>query len=157
MKIPEQVRHYWAEYEHRLDCDLSSRFYEAFHFDDNEEDANALAALVQSGIKRATAALLWTYEASQKPLPTPGCLSVVTNWAGEPLCIIETQAVEVVPFDEVTEEFAATEGEGDCTLSYWKKVHWLYFERECLRLGKKPETKMPVVCEKFIVVDSQAP
>ena len=155
--IPEHIRDYWAECETALDGNLSSRFYEAFHFDDNERDANALAGLVLSGTKCATASLLWTYEASKKPLPIPGSLSVVTNWDGEPLCVIETEEVKVTAYNEVTEEFAAAEGEGDCTLSYWRKVHWLYFGRECSRLGKKPSPKMPVVCEKFFVVYGKTP
>ena len=36
----------------------------------------------------------------------------MTNWQGEPLCVVETKAVATVPFEEVSEEFAATEGEG---------------------------------------------
>ena len=110
--IPEHIRDYWAECETVLGGNISSRFYEVFHFDDNEKDANSLVDLVLSGTKRATASLLWTYEASQKPLPVPGSLSVVTNWEGNPLCTIETEEVKVTAYNEVTEEFAAAEGEG---------------------------------------------
>ncbi len=46
-----------------------------------------------------------------------GGLSVVTRFSGEPLCVIETQKVQIVPFSEVSAEFAATEGEGDGTLT----------------------------------------
>lgn len=73
--MPELVRDFWAECETALDGNLSSRFYEVFHFDDNEKGANALAGLVLAGTKRATASLLWTYEASQEPLPVRGSLS----------------------------------------------------------------------------------
>ena len=153
--IPKHIRDYWTQYEIAVGKDRSNQFYEAFHFDDNEKDANALAVLVLSGTKRATASLLWTYEASKKPLPITGSLSVVTNWEGAPLCIIETEEVIVTPFHGVSEEFAAAEGEGDCTLSYWRKVHWSYFGRECTRLGKSPSPEMPVVCEKFSVVHGE--
>ena len=40
-------------------------------------------------------------------------MSVVTDWDGIPLCIIETSEVEVRAFKDVDEEFAAAEGEGD--------------------------------------------
>ena len=39
---------------------------------------------------------------------------------------------------EVTEDFAAAEGEGDGTLAYWRRVHWSYFGRECERLEGRP-------------------
>ncbi|MGR4868778.1 ASCH domain-containing protein [Variovorax sp. LARHSF232] len=73
--------------------------------------------------KRATATSLWSLER----LPAPGDLSIVTNWSGAPLCIIETLAVDVVPFNEVGAEFAATEGEGDGSLAYWQEAHRPYF------------------------------
>jgi len=152
VEIPEHIRPYWAEYQAASGGEQSGRFYEVFHFDDNEHDANALAELVLRGTKRATASLLWSYEASQKPLPVSGSVSVVTNWQRLPLCVIETEKVSVVAYDEVTEEFAAAEGEGDGTLSYWRRVHWAYFGRECARLEKTPSLKMPVVCEEFSVV-----
>lgn len=136
--------------------DPSKYFYEAYHFDDNEADADALANLVLKEEKRATAGLLWSFEAAKKPLPREGVFSVVTNWRSEPLCVIETTEVSVIPFEEVGDCFAAREGEGDKSLEYWRKVHWSYFERECRRIGKSPSLRMPVVCEEFSLVYSPA-
>ena len=119
---------------------------------DNERTANALGALVLSGQKRATAGLLWTNEVTNKPLPTIGALSVVTDWHGTPLCVIESTHVEIVPFDSVSDSFAAIEGEGDKTLRYWRDAHWRFFSRECQRIGREPDPRMPVVCEQFKVV-----
>lgn len=152
MKIPTDILGFWIAFQNSVGHDVSERFYEAFHFDDNEDSANALAELVLAGTKRATAGLQWSFEAEQKPLPKPGDLSVVTNWDGMPLCVIETLQVNVVPYDAVTERFAMTEGEGDRTLRYWREVHWLYFGRECKRIGREPSLRMPVVCEEFRVL-----
>ena len=152
MELPAASRSMWRAYQGELGDDISDRFYEVFHFDDNEQDADLLADLVLQGVKRATAGLLWSFEADNKPPPNPGDFSIVTNWRSEPQCIIETMRIETVPFEEVTERFAAIEGEGDKTLQYWRKVHWSYFGRECQRLGKSPSLTMPVVCEEFRVV-----
>ena len=73
--------------------------------------------LVLSGPKRATAGLLWTHELNQQAPSQVGALSVVTDWHGTPLCVIETTHIEIVLFDAVSDNFAATEGEGDQTLS----------------------------------------
>lgn len=48
--------------------------------------------------------------------------------------------------------FAAIEGEGDGSLSYWRDAHWRYFGRECHRIGKELSLQMLVVCEQFKVV-----
>jgi uncharacterized protein YhfF len=152
MNIPDSIQSFWKDFETAVGQDVSERFYEAFHFDDNEADANSLAELVLQGTKRATAGLLWSNEAENKPIPKVGDMSVVTDWSGNPLCVIETTLVEIVPYEDVDENFAATEGEGDGSLRHWKEVHWKYFSRECERIGKKPSHQMPIVCECFKVV-----
>ena len=152
MRIPTHIKQVWKSFEADIGHNVSSRFYESFHFDDNETSANALGELVLQGQKRATAGLLWSNETIDKPIPKVGDLSVVTNWQQEPLCIIETTHVEIVPYEEVSEAFAAVEGEGDGSLRHWREVHWLYFSRECERLGKDPSLRMPIICERFKVV-----
>jgi uncharacterized protein YhfF len=112
----------------------------------------ALNALVLSGVKRATASLAWRYEHDPVPQSKAGDLSIVTSWSKQPLCIIETTAVEVVPFNEVTEDFARTEGEDDGTLESWRRSHTKFFAGECARIGRTPSESMLVVCERFRVV-----
>lgn len=152
MPIPASIAAFWAEFTAAVGRDESARFYEAFHFDDNQADADELAELVLRGIKRATASLLWSFEAAAKALPRVGDLSVVTDWSGEALCVIETVGVDIVPFAEVNAEFAATEGEGDGSLAYWQRVHTAYFARVCEHIGRAPSAAMPVVCERFQLI-----
>lgn len=148
------VREFWAAFKaaRSLGDEVDARFFEAFVFDDNEPSANALADLVVGGIKQATAGLVWSFEAAGVPLPKPGDLSVVTNWAGQPRCVIETTRADIVPFADVSAEFAAVEGEGDGSLDYWRRAHDAYFARECQRIGRTPQPDMPVSCERFRVV-----
>jgi uncharacterized protein YhfF len=150
--LAPRARAFWAEFESSAESDASARLYESFHFGDSESLADELADLVVAGTKRATAGLLWSHEAERKPSPRQGDLSIVERWSGEPVCIIETVSVAVLPFAEVDAEFAATEGEGDGSLEHWRAGHWAYFGRECARLGKMPSAAMPVVCESFKVV-----
>ena len=152
MSIPPSISTFWAAFCAEVGADRSDRFYESFHFADNESDANALATLVLAGGKRATASLVWSFENDKRLPPTPGALSVVTDWDGRPACVIETREVEVSTFEQVSTEFAACEGEGDGTLAYWRRVHWAYFGRECMRLGREPSLVMPVACERFRVL-----
>ena len=156
MKIPDDMQRFWQAFAETQALDPTPRFLEAFHFDDNAPSADELAELVLAGRKRATAGLVWSFEQTGAAIPKSGDLSIVTNFAGTPLCVIETKRVDIVPFDEVSEEFAATEGEGDSSLAYWREAHQAYFGRECKRIGRKPNPRMPVVCERFEVVYREA-
>jgi uncharacterized protein YhfF len=157
MPIPVSVTELWTEYAATVGGLDESRFYEAFAFGDSDELAAELAELVLCGTKKATAGSLWTFESMGKPLPSPGDLSVVTTWSGEPLCIIETLSIDVVPFRSVSAEFAAEEGEGDGSLEFWRQAHREYFTRECARLNRAFSDDMPVSCERFRVVYQPVP
>jgi uncharacterized protein YhfF len=149
--IPPAALEFWNAFAATGAAD-ERRFYESFAFGDSEALANELAALVLSGVKRATTGALWSYEAEGKRLPVPGDQSIVTNWAGEALCVIETTRVDLVPFNQVSAEFAAVEGEGDGSLAYWMEGHRQYFMRECSRAGRVFAEDMLVACERFVVV-----
>jgi uncharacterized protein YhfF len=157
MSIPPAIAVFWAEFSRRMGGVDEALFYEAFHFGDSEALAQELAALVLAGSKRATAGALWSFEAAGKRPPRPGDLSVVTTWVGQPLCVVRTTQLELVPFDAVPAEFAAAEGEGDGSLAFWRRVHTDYFGRECARLGRIFSADMPVCCERFELVDAPAP
>ncbi|MEJ8840451.1 ASCH domain-containing protein [Ramlibacter sp. AN1133] len=152
MAVPARLASFWATFLRRTGRAEDAPFYEAFAFGDTESLANGLAELVLREVKRATAGSAWTYEAQGKSLPKRGDLSIVTDWAGTPLCVIETEAVDVVPFGEVCATFAAIEGEGDGSLSFWREAHRQYFTRECIRIGRLFSEDMPVACERFRVV-----
>ena len=147
--IPSQISAFWLDFVRTCVTDPTPRFHEAFHFDDNEASANALAELVVQGKKRATAGSFWSLEAAGTALVKPGQLSVVTRFSGEPVCVIETLSINIIPFAEVDADFAATEGEGDGSLAYRRQAHSAYFSRECARLGRDFDSQMPVVCEVF--------
>lgn len=130
----------------------ASPIYMTWHFANDEAAANQLGELARAGIKTATSRLLWEFEANEEELPQPGDLSIITDWQSRPLCIVETTAVEVRPFDRVTAEHAFGEGEGDRSLEGWRAAHWLDFSEGCSRLGRPAAADMPVVCERFRVV-----
>lgn len=132
--------------------DLPEQKLESWHFCDNEHDANTCLALVLAGEKKATSPSLWWYEANNESLPQEGDLNVVTNFLGEARCIIKTTKVTITPFNQISEAYAHTEGEGDKSLAYWKRVHWAYYHRELADTDFEPKRDMPIVCEEFEVV-----
>ncbi|KQT13250.1 ASCH domain-containing protein [Ramlibacter sp. Leaf400] len=152
MTLPPKYLPFWTAAEQSHGPLDRSRFLEAFAFGDDESISAELAGLVLKGVKRASASLAWTYEGGGKAMPKTGDLSIVTTWTQQPLCIIETTDVQVVAFEDVAADFARLEGEGDGTLASWRRDHTAFFARECSRIGRVPNERMPVVCEQFRVV-----
>jgi len=125
---------------------------ESWHFNTNKQDADTAVMLLKAGLKTASSGALASYLNYQVPVPATGDLAIITNWEGEAQCIIQTTTVEIVPFNEVTDDHAMKEGEGDQTLSYWKKSHWDFFYKDLTSFGEIPSEDMMVICEEFEVI-----
>lgn len=115
----------WKTYCEKEKIDIDTP-YEAWRFGDAPDK---LADLVLKGIKTATASGydLYFTEGEEEQLPQPGDYSVILDAKDEAVCVIQTTKTTVVPFDEVSEEHAYKEGEGDRSLAYWRSVHEEFF------------------------------
>lgn len=111
-----------------------------------------LLDLIRSGRKRAGTSLLWSAEAEGEALPSVGDIEIVVDHCNRPSIVTRIVQVEVVPFCDVTAQYAATEGEGDGSLDYWRLAHWSFFGRECKRIAREPSQDMPVICSVFEVL-----
>lgn len=123
------------------------------YFCDSKASADECAALVQNGIKTATCGALFDYEANGEHVPEVGDLWIITDWDGNPKCIIKTTKIKIQKFSEVDAEFAKQEGEGDLSYEYWRKVHWEFFGRALAKYGLEPSENMLLVCENFERID----
>ena len=83
--VPARLWPFWSRFVESTGRAGEDRFYEAFFFSDREDVANELAELVLRGVKRATAASVWSHDEEGKRIPRTGDLSIVTDWAGEAL------------------------------------------------------------------------
>ncbi len=134
----------WNKYT--TDSTLS---YDAWQFGDNPD---GLAKLVKEGIKTATSSGYIFYELENEDIPQVGEFSVILNSKDEAVCIIQVVRVEVIPFNQVSEEHAYKEGERNRTLQEWRKIHEDFFKHECESAGIAFSEEMLVVCEEFKVV-----
>jgi uncharacterized protein YhfF len=132
--------------------DAIRRFYEVFRIGNSPEAADEGAALITQGVKTATSSLLWEYQATNKPLPEVGSLSIVTDSRGDPVCVVETITVDITGFAEVDAAFAYDYGEWDRTLETWRAHCWEFNTPRCHAVGKAPAPEMPLICERFTVV-----
>lgn len=111
-------------------------------FGDTAALADELLALVLSGRKTATC---WSAADGQQSYP--GKRSILCDGSGRPRAIVETVSLRTLPFNQVSEDFARKEGEGDLSLAYWRLEHRRFFEG----IGEFSET-MALWCEEFTVI-----
>lgn len=112
---PDSVAKFWADVRHSLP-ELPPEAPEAWAFGATTKHADELLTLVLDGTKTATASSLWDYEETQEPLPEANSLSIILDGTGTPQAVIRTTEMMIVPFDQVSEEHAFCEGEGNRSL-----------------------------------------
>ncbi|WP_213715694.1 ASCH domain-containing protein [Cedecea lapagei] len=116
-------------------------------FGDSPELADELVDLVLKGRKTATCSAASAYENGEEA-PVPGGYSIILNGSGDPVCVIQTLSLTTLKFSQVSAEQARKEGEGDLSLSYWRREHQIFFERN----GEFSE-EMPLIFEEFMLVE----
>jgi uncharacterized protein YhfF len=115
----------------------------SFAFGDGPELADELLDLVMKGVKTATCST-----EDEPNTSTPGERWIVLDGSGTPRCVIESTEVSYRRYNEVDAAFAYEEGEGDCSLAYWRQAHHTYFGRQ----GRFSEDMM-LMCERFRLVE----
>lgn len=152
--MDELASAYWQAYLDTLPTDAPRRRAEVCSegWGDSPEMAEELGQLIATGKKTATCSALWSWEEEGNEPTSVGLCTVVLDGQNKPLCIVETTEVTIRTYEEVDEQFAHDEGEGDLTLGYWRAAHWRFFTRQLAPIGKEPTMDMPLVCERFRVV-----
>jgi len=115
-------------------------------------DPDTLAKLVIDGIKTATCSGYIFYELENEALPTTEDYNVILNSEDKPVAITKTLEVTITPMNEVSEEFAIAEGEGDKTYRYWWDEHEKFFRKELNAIGREFSEDLLLVCERFEVI-----
>ena len=126
-----------------------SGIYEEWSFG---EAPDKLADLVLQKAKTATCSAYDLYLINNEPIPKAGDYSIILNSKEEAVCIIKTLKVYVTEFNNVSEEHAFKEGEGDRSLEYWRRVHMNFLTNELTSVNITFDENTKVVCEEFEVV-----
>ncbi len=146
-----KVEKYFDEFKKEHPVYRDASYYSAFHFHYEENVANELLELVLSGEKTATSSALPVYEVLNEEPPKVGDLSIVTDFASNPKCIIKTVKITVIPFKNMTFELCKKEGEDD-SLESWRSNHTKFFTAESKSEGYIFNEDMEVIFEEFEVI-----
>jgi uncharacterized protein YhfF len=108
-----------------------------------------LTDLVLAGQKKATAGLLeLDYHAENEELEHVGEHLALIDDSGSHVATVEVVDVSLVPFAEVSWEFADAEGEGYGAIEDWRESHRRYWRDE----GVVVDDATTVVCLSFRLV-----
>ncbi|HEY0428083.1 MAG TPA: ASCH domain-containing protein [Pyrinomonadaceae bacterium] len=147
----DSVQNFWREFcAENSETNLAEP-YQVWFFHNNRISSKKLAALVLSGTKKATASLAEN-ESDAGDGGVVGGYSVVTDFEGNPQCVIQTTEVRFLPFNEVDAQFAFDEGEGDRTLENWRAGHRKFFSEYCRASNIEFDESMLICCKRFALV-----
>jgi uncharacterized protein YhfF len=121
----------------------------AMEFGTTGELRRRLIDLVIAGKKVATAGLFeQDYRQETESVEHVGEELAVVDDLGEEVAVIVVDSVEVVPFVDVTWEFADAEGEGFASIEHWRDGHRDFWATQRIQVTNST----PIVCLWFHVV-----
>ncbi len=88
----ELVQDMWKDFCTKNHIDINAE-YDSWHFCDTKELADKLIELVLSGKKRGTAGLKFEYEHDNEYIPKVGEYNVLTDFDGNPKCIMQIEKI----------------------------------------------------------------
>lgn len=122
----------------------------------NREMTDRLLQLYLSGKKYAGSGLVKDYETAGDPLPRVGNYWMILDSSDEPRCIVKTVRVVLNRFKDIGSDIALAEGEGDCSLDYWREAHRRFFTPYLQEWNIDDLNEAEVVTEFFNVVYREA-
>ena len=128
MQQDQRIEEFWKRFLEAKKMDPNTKYIESFHFELTEKWANELLRLVLEGRKRATASSLFAYSQDGQSMPKVGDYSIVTDWDGNPKCVIQTTTVQTIPYSEMT--FDVCKREGEDMLIVFEDFQVVYQENE---------------------------
>ncbi len=150
-KIDKTIFLMWGDFTATYPQFKNNAMPESWYFHNNEKDANRLANLTVNGKKTATTSGLhsWYLDANVD-LPKIGTKHIITDFQGKAQAIIEIIQVDTIPFNQLSDEFAAKDmGTTREPLKKWKKAHWDFFASVMKEKNEKPSQEMLIVFEQF--------
>lgn len=146
-----ELDEYWNNFLEKTNRDKEEKcagdlFFEGKNFINAE-----LNSIVLAGQKTAFFTTLATFTIDEEPLPVSGELYILVDNQNKPLCVLEMESVNIIPFNEVTWDMAQKEGECS-TFGEWKEKMQEYIEDEGHVLGFDYSEDIKLVFQTFKVI-----
>ena len=142
---------FWEKFVKESGLDPDSKYDGVFGFEaQGFFGAERIAALL-AGKKRAAFFPYSSYVVDDGLIPVSGEHYIILGTGRQPVCVIQTTRVQVVPFDQVTMEMVAKEGE-DSSMEEWREKTRENLEEEGQIVGFEFSPDIKLVYMEFEVV-----
>ncbi|WP_410985275.1 ASCH domain-containing protein [Bacillus cereus] len=147
-----KIEEYWHMYARENELNMSVP--DAWMFGDgSKEMGDVLGSLVVKGIKTGTCAAHCVYELEGEEIQKVGQYDIVLDGDNNPLAIIKYTKIDFLKMNEVTSDFARSEGAGDLSYDYWYSEHVKFFTWALSQYGLTFTPDLLLVCQTFRVMD----
>lgn len=150
MKHSKEVYDFWQRI--KRETGIEGDFTDVWGFGGTSEVKQELLDLILEGRKRASTNLLRESELAGYPPSEVGQYNIVLDGNDKPAAVIKTVSLRRARFNEVDEEHAYWEGEGDRTVETYLEEHIKYYNRVGEVLGFEFREDMEVEFERFELV-----
>ncbi len=157
-KLRPLERIFWDDYLATLPSNSRPRkqFVEAA-FAGRREGTDALIRLYRLGKKSAGSSLVKDFESAGDPLPKVGNYWIMLDSHERPQLLVKTIRTEINLFGDIPKAVARAEGEGDLSVSYWKKAHRDFYLSFLTKWGIADINKAKVITEHFEILYHSCP
>ncbi|MBR2106615.1 MAG: ASCH domain-containing protein [Treponema sp.] len=146
-----ELDEYWAKFLKNTNRDSEDKCSGDLCFEGKGFVQSQINSIVLAGQKQAFFTTLATFTIDNEPLPISGELYILVDNQNKPLCVLEIESVNIIPFNEVT--FEMVKKEGECaTMGEWKEKMQEYIEDEAHVLGFEYSPDIKLVYQTFKVI-----
>lgn len=136
---------FWQAFLEETDTPENSYCNRCTYFGDSEEESVNIMEQLLRGEKTAVSHCVPYYIVTRSPMPKVGDYTMVTDFYGNPGCILKCVDVVIDPIGAIPEEVARQEAEGD--LEQWRGEKRREFKALSEKAGFHYNDELPVLME----------
>lgn len=141
---------FWAAFLEQTDAPENSYCSRYTYFGTGEAESVEILEQLLRGEKTAISHCVPYYIVTRSPMPKAGDYTMVTDFYGNPCCILRCTGVVIEPVNELSEDVAKLECQGE--LPAWREKKAEEFQALSKRAGFHYNEGLPVLMELVEVV-----
>ena len=142
---------FWQAFLEQTGTETTDSVSRYTYFGESEEETVTALEQLLSGEKTAIAHCIPDYLSTRKPMPKIGDYTMVTDFYGNPCCILRAVDVDITPMPEVSAELMRAECPG-VSREEWLSKKQAEYQRLSKGSGFHFHEEIPVLMERVRVV-----
>lgn len=145
------LNEYWDAFLKAQNLPETTPFSGELTFSNENDEFASMVSLILCGKKTCHFSSLDAYKIDMDPIPRAGNYYVLNDFENNPVAVLKTKKVEILPFDQIPWEMAQKEGI-DYSLQNFRDRYEAFFMEESDIMGYTYTRDLPVIFEEFEVI-----